>query len=192
MNGAGPAASGAGEPAGGGPAVTAARFKQGVGRFASGVVVLTVRDSEDEELGTRDDVGMTATAFMSVSVDPPLVLVGVGAESYFTEVLQRQDRWAVTVLAHGQKHIAGRFAVPGRPSSRILLAGVPHHRGTHTDAMVVDGGVAALECRTHQLVPAGDHTLAIGEVLAVDYPTDEQGAPAALVHYAGRYHPLDA
>lgn len=173
--------------------VTAAEFKQALGRFASGVVVLTVLDSEDEELGTRDDLGMTATAFTSVSVDPPQVLVGVGAESYFSEVLHRQEDWAVTLLTHAQKQIAGRFAMPGRPSARILLGGLAYHRGRHTGAMIPDEGLAALECRSRQLVPAGDHLLAIAEIVAVDYVAggeDGDRLPAALVHYGGRYHRL--
>lgn len=204
------------EPTTGEPRVSGDEFKGAVGHFASGVVVLTVRDVADEDLGTRDDVGMTATAFTSVSMDPPLVLVGVGAESYLAEVLERQHRWAVTVLSHGQKAIAGRFAMAGRPSVRILLGGVDHHRGVHTDAMIVDGGLAALECRTQQLVPAGDHVLVVGEVLAVDYVAggtaaesegeSAGGAPAragggdagkrhpersALVHFGGSYYRLD-
>lgn len=191
------AGSGTGDrqgPDGEGQHVPAGAFKEAVGRFASGVVILSIRDAADEELGTRDDIGMTATAFMSVSVDPPLVQVGVDAESYVTEVLERQDRWAVMLLAHEQKHIAGRFALPGRPSSRVLLAGEAHHRGAYSDAMIVDGGVAALECRTHQLVEAGDHVLAIGRVLAIDSVTQTGSgrSPAALVHYAGRYHRVQA
>lgn len=175
-------------------AVSPETLKWVAGRYPSGVVLLTVRDAQDDDLGTRDDLGMTATAFTSVSVDPPLVLIGVGEESYFTEVLGRQDEWAVTVLAHAQKHIAGRFAVPGRPSARVLLGGVAHHRGPRSDAMIVDGGVAALECRTHQLVPAGDHVLAIGEVTRVDYPVEPAGADGQptppLVHFRGSYHRL--
>lgn len=180
------------ESDGGASPVTGAEFKRVMGRFATGVVVLTVLDSQDEELGTRDDLGMTATAFTSVSVDPPLVLVGVSADSYLTEVLERQDRWAITVLAHAQKQIAGRFAMPGRPSARILLGGVSNHRGPHTGAMIPDGGVAALECATHQRVHAGDHVLVIGEVLGIDYVSGEaaERPPAALVHYGRHYHRL--
>lgn len=199
----GPAAEdGSGE---GAVLVSAAEFKHALGRFASGVVVLTLLDGEDEELGTRDDLGMTATAFTSVSVEPPLVLVGVAAESYLTEVLERQDRWAITILGHGQKQIAGRFALPGRPSARILLGGLAHHRGPRTGAMIPDGGLAALECRTHRLVSTGDHMLAIGEVLGIDYVSgagdsaggisgggaDAKRAGSALIHFAGRYHRLD-
>ncbi len=181
------------EPTGQHSLVTGAEFKRALGRFPSGVVVLTVLDAADDELGTRDDIGMTATAFASVSVDPPLVLVGVSAESYLAEVLQRQERWALTLLAHSQKQIAGRFAMPGRPSARVLLGGVTHHRGTYTGAMIPEGGLAALECHTHQLVAAGDHVLVLGRVLVVDYVADESGdARTALVRYAGRYYRLNA
>lgn len=185
--------AGGGNPAGDERCFSAEEFKAALGRFASGVVVLTVLDVQDEELGTRDDLGMTATAFTSVSVEPPLVLVGIAAESYLAEVMQRQNRWAVTLLAHGQKYIAGRFAMPGRPSGRVLLGGVSHHRGPHTGAIIPDGGLAALECHTHQLVPAGDHTLAVGETLAVDYLAGEDAAGdrAGLVRFAGRYHRID-
>lgn len=155
-------------------------LKRALARFASGVVVLTVRDG-------RDDIGMTATAFASVSLTPPLVLVSVDAQSYVNEVLHRRDLWAVSLLADDQRHLAGRFAVSGRPSGRLLLASTPHHRGSRTDALVVDESLAALECRTDQLVPAGDHTLVVGEVLRVDYlsPTARP-----LVHWSSRYHSL--
>lgn len=130
--------------------------------FATGVVVVTVRDG-------RDDIGTTLTAFSSVSLDPPLVMAGVGANSYLNEVLHRGDRWAVTVLSAGQRAIAGRFAARGRPSARLLVAGEPHHRGPLTGALVIDGGLTALECETRQRITAGDHVLFVAEVLGIDY-----------------------
>jgi flavin reductase (DIM6/NTAB) family NADH-FMN oxidoreductase RutF len=126
------------------------------------VVVVTVRDG-------RDDLGTTVTAFMSVSVDPPMVAVAVDAEAYLSEVLHRQDRWAATVLAARQRPLAGRFAAQGRPSARLLIANEPHHRGPVSDALIVDGGLTALECRTRQRVPAGDHVLFLADVPAIDY-----------------------
>ncbi|RAY13557.1 flavin reductase [Actinomadura craniellae] len=126
------------------------------------MVVLTVRDG-------RDDLGTTVTSFMSASLEPPLVLAGVGTSSYLAEVLRRQERWAATVLGAGQRALAGRFAAAGRPGARILIAAEPHHRGARTGALVVEGGAAALECETRQCVPAGDHVLFLAEVLAVDY-----------------------
>lgn len=137
-------------------------FTDAVATFATGVVVVTVRDG-------RDDIGTTLTAFASVSLDPPMVLISVAAESYLSEVLHRCDRWAATVLSAAQRAIAGRFAAAGRPSARLLIAGVPHHRGPLSDALIVDGGPAALECETRHRLPAGDHVIFVAEVLSVDY-----------------------
>ncbi len=158
-------------------AVPVEQFKAALGRFASGVTVLTVRDD-------LDDHGITVTAFASVSLEPPLVLASVARASYLHEVLMRQDLWTVSVLAAGQRSVATRFSETGRPSARLLLADLPHRRGRHTDALIIQDGMAALECRTAQRVEAGDHTLLIGEVLDVAYVA-ERGAP--LLHHTGRY-----
>jgi flavin reductase (DIM6/NTAB) family NADH-FMN oxidoreductase RutF len=143
-------------------AVPPADLTDAVATFATGVVVVTVRDG-------RDDIGTTLTAFASVSLEPPLVLISVAAESYLTEVLERCDRWAVTVLSAAQKALAGRFAAAGRPSARLLIASLPHHRGPLSGALVVEGAEVAMECETRQRVPAGDHVLFVAEVLSVDY-----------------------
>lgn len=137
-------------------------FTDALATFATGVVVVTVRDG-------RDDIGTTMTSFCSVSLEPPMVLAGVAAGSYLAEVLNRRERWAATVLSAGQRALAGRFAAAGRPSARLLLAGLPHHRGASSDALVIEDGQTALECRTRQQVPAGDHVLFVAEVLSVDY-----------------------
>jgi flavin reductase (DIM6/NTAB) family NADH-FMN oxidoreductase RutF len=132
------------------------------------VVVVTVRDG-------RDDLGITVTSFMSVSMNPPMVAIGVDAESYLSEVLNRQDRWAATVLSDGQRALAGRFAAEGRPSARLLIANERHHRGPLSDALILDDGLAAMECETRQRIPAGDHELFVAEVLTVDYASSGHG-----------------
>jgi flavin reductase (DIM6/NTAB) family NADH-FMN oxidoreductase RutF len=137
-------------------------FTDALATFATGVVVVTVRDG-------RDDIGTTLTAFSSVSLDPPLVMISVANESYLAEVLHRCDRWAMTVLSAAQRAIAGRFAAAGRPSARLLIASVPHHRGRLSEALIRDDGLDALECETRQRVPAGDHVLFVAEVLSVDH-----------------------
>ncbi|MFI6520125.1 flavin reductase family protein [Spirillospora sp. NPDC050679] len=137
-------------------------FTEAVAGFATGVVVLTVRDG-------RDDLGTTVTSFMSVSLEPPMVLAGVASSSYLAEVLDRQDRWAATVLSGEQRALAGRFAAEGRPSARLLLASEPHHRGELSEALIPDEGLAALECETRQRIQAGDHHLYVAEVRAADY-----------------------
>jgi flavin reductase (DIM6/NTAB) family NADH-FMN oxidoreductase RutF len=148
--------------------------------FASGVTLVTVRDG-------RDDVGTTVSAFCPVSDEPPLVLVSLIASSYPAELLGRLDRFAVTVLASGQRPLAGRFAASGRPGARLLLDGVPHQRGTLSGALIPCGGLAALECEAAERVTAGDHLLVIARVQAVPYQA-EGGQP--LVRFRGRYPPF--
>jgi flavin reductase (DIM6/NTAB) family NADH-FMN oxidoreductase RutF len=157
--------------------ISTVEFTEAVSGFATGVVLVTVRDG-------RDDIGTTVTAFASVSLEPPLVTVCIGARSYLSEVLHRQDRWAATIVSSDQRALAGRFAAEGRPSARLLLASVPHHRGPHSGALIVEGGLAALECETRQRVPAGDHVLFVAEALAVDYADP---AARALIRVGGRY-----
>jgi flavin reductase (DIM6/NTAB) family NADH-FMN oxidoreductase RutF len=156
-------------------------FTEAMAQLAGGVAVVTVRDD-------RDDVGVTVSALMSVSLEPPLVLVSLSSRGYVSEVLLRQDRWASSLLSSGQAAMASRFATPGRPSARHLVAGAPHHRGPHTDALILEGGVAALEAETVQVVPAGDHTLFVAAVLDVSYVTPSL---SPLVRLRGRYRALD-
>ncbi|MDI9580522.1 MAG: flavin reductase family protein, partial [Thermobispora sp.] len=92
-------------------------FREAMAQLAAGVAVITVQEE-------RDDIGTTVSSLMSVSLEPPLVLVSIASQSYVTEVLLRRDRWAASLLADGQQAIASRFATPGRPSARLLLAGV--------------------------------------------------------------------
>lgn len=147
---------------------------------AAAVTLVTVRDG-------RDDIGSTVSAFCPVSMDPPLVLVSVMGESYLAEVLDRCEGFAVTVLSSGQRALAGRFAAAGRPSARLLLDSVPHRRGEDSGALIPDGGVAALECRAGQRLPAGDHLLVTGEVTGVPYVTD---SARPLIRFRGRYPAL--
>jgi flavin reductase (DIM6/NTAB) family NADH-FMN oxidoreductase RutF len=154
-------------------------FSEAMVQVPTAVTVITVKDE-------RDDVGTTVATFTSVSLDPRLVMVSMENTRYLNELLLRHDRWAASVLSTGQKTIASRFATAGRPGARLLLAGTPHHRGELSGALIVDGGVTALEAETVQVVPAGDHTLFIAKVLAVDYV---DSALLPLVRFRGRYRP---
>ncbi|WP_086564439.1 flavin reductase family protein [Streptomyces africanus] len=166
-------------------------FRAAMSRLASGVVLVTAQepplDPDDPSAPGSEDVGMTATAFMSVSLDPPLVLVSLREGSRMDELLDEQPLWAVSVLSESQRHIAGRFAMKGRVSDRLLFADVPYTRGEYTDAPLVGGALAVLECRTEQRVRAGDHTLVIGRVLTARVPSTEGGP---LTYFRGRYRHL--
>ncbi|WP_433549464.1 flavin reductase family protein [Streptomyces sp. CA-294286] len=160
-------------------------FRAAMARFTAGVTLVTAHDEDGGPRG--EDVGMTATAFMSVSLDPPLVMVSVRNGSRMDDLLAEQPLWAVSLLSEGQRHIAGRFAMKGRISDRLLFADIPWKRGEVSGAPLVGGALAVVECRTQQRVEAGDHTLVIGHVLAVDLPNDDDGP---LAYFRGSYRRL--
>lgn len=160
-------------------------------RLAAGVVLVTARepslDPDDPRAPVGEDVGMTATAFLSVSLDPPLVLVSLREGSRMDDLLDEQPLWSVSVLSEEQRHIAGRFAMKGRISDRLLFEEIPCIRGEYSEALLVGGSLATLECRTEQRVRSGDHTLVIGRVLRARTP-GAGGRP--LIYFRGRYqHP---
>ncbi|WP_448638281.1 flavin reductase family protein [Geodermatophilus sp. URMC 63] len=159
------------------PPVDAAAYAAALRQYAAGVALMTVRDD-------TDDVGTTVTSVMSVSADPPLVAVGLTAEGYPAEVLEAVGSCALTVLAAGQAILASRFSSAGRPGARHLLESVPWSRAAGSDAIVLDGGVVALDCRLDRLVPAGDHVLALLAVVGVPV-LREDAAP--LLRLRGRY-----
>jgi flavin reductase (DIM6/NTAB) family NADH-FMN oxidoreductase RutF len=165
--------------------VSEEKFRAAMGRLAAGVVLVTAHDPEDGPRGSA--AGMTATAFLSVSVDPPLVMVSVRSGSRMDEVLERQPLWAASLLAEGQRATAGRFAMKGRLSDRLLFTDVPHEIGAISGAPLVTGALAAVECRTEQRVEAGDHTLVVARVLATTLHA-VTGGP--LTYYRGAYRRL--
>jgi flavin reductase (DIM6/NTAB) family NADH-FMN oxidoreductase RutF len=165
--------------------VSEEEFRAAMARLAAGVVLVTAHDAEDGPHGAA--AGMTATAFLSVSLDPPLVMVSVRAGSRMDELLERQPLWAASLLAEGQRAIAGRFAMKGRLSDRLLFTEVPHEVGEVSGAPLVDGALAAVECRTERRVPAGDHTLVVARVLTT---TLHQQTGGPLTYYQGTYRRL--
>ncbi|EST39537.1 hypothetical protein N566_01385 [Streptomycetaceae bacterium MP113-05] len=161
-------------------------FKAAMARLTAGVVLVSAHDPDDGPRG--EDVGMTATAFMSVSVEPPLVLVSVRDGSRMDEVLERQPRWAAALLTEGQRDIAGRFAMKGRLSDRLLFRELPHERGEVSGAPLLREALAVVECHTEQRVRAGDHNLVIARVLASSVRHGEGTGP--LAYFRGRYGKL--
>jgi len=164
----------------------AADLSAALSAWAAGVTLVTIADG-------RDDIGTTVSAFMPVSLDPPIVVVSLIAGSYPAQVLSRPSlpaaRFAVTLLSSAQKVLAGQFAAAGRPSARLVLDGVPHVRGAESGALIPSGGLAALECSVARRVPAGDHLLVVSSVEGVPYVA-ESGEP--LVRFRGRYPVLGA
>ncbi|TKJ19839.1 flavin reductase family protein [Blastococcus sp. CCUG 61487] len=157
--------------------VDRAEFAAALGQYAAGVCLLTVRDG-------IDDVGTTVSSVMSVSATPPLVAVGLSAGGYPAEVLEEVGSCALTVLAAPHAIVASRFASAGRPSARHLLEAVPWSRAPGSEAIVLDAGLAALDCTLERLVEAGDHVLAL---LLVDRVLPGDPAAPPLLRHRGRF-----
>lgn len=154
--------------------VDPARYRQTMGRFATGVAVVTSRHR-------GHDVALTVDSLTSVSLEPVLLLVCLHAEARVLEAVEEGQDWAVSILPARHRAVATWLGEPGRPLHDQLTR-VPHTRGRASGAALVDGALATLECRTWAVHPAGDHSIVVGEVLGLDAPpTDDP----ALVHYRG-------
>jgi flavin reductase (DIM6/NTAB) family NADH-FMN oxidoreductase RutF len=145
-------------------------------RFATGVtVVTTVVDGVDH--------AMTASAFTSVSLDPLLVLICVEQDARFHDAVIESGVWGVSVL-DGTARVASQWlATRGRPLHGQLDR-VAHHRGPSTGVALLDQSLSTLVCRTTDVHPAGDHSIVVGEVLAIELP-DDPGQP--LLYHRGGY-----
>jgi flavin reductase (DIM6/NTAB) family NADH-FMN oxidoreductase RutF len=150
-------------------------FRAALGRFASGVTVVTTRDADGR------DHGMTVSAFSSVSLSPPLVLACIGHEASMHGLVLRADRFGVSVLAVGQEALARRFA--DQRSDRF--EGIGFSRGRLGDALI-DDALAHIECTVAARHEAGDHTIVIG---SVESATCVPGRP--LIYYRGGYTQLE-
>ncbi len=158
------------------PGVAPALFRALLGRFATGVTVLTARAADGRPFG------MTANAVASVSLDPPLLLVCVDRSRDMHDVLRSAPRFALSVLAADQEAVSRRFA----EDSVDRFAGIPVIAGPH-DLPLVDGAVAHIVCAMRDRVAAGDHTIFIGLVIggtAFDHPP--------LTYFRARYGRLAA
>jgi 3-hydroxy-9,10-secoandrosta-1,3,5(10)-triene-9,17-dione monooxygenase reductase component len=153
-------------------AVDQQRFREVSGHFATGVTIVTTAQ--------RDHVhGMTANGVMSVSLDPPLLLVCFDNTSRTLPAVRDSRRFAVNFLRQGQEDLARIFA-----SKRV--AREKFQSVTHTVAHgvpVLDDALAWLACDLVDLHPGGDHTIGIGAVTQLESPDDA----APLVWYRGSY-----
>jgi flavin reductase (DIM6/NTAB) family NADH-FMN oxidoreductase RutF len=154
-----------------GPAAVNERvFRSAMGRFASGVTVVTTRLHER-------DYGSTVSAFASVSLDPPLVLCCFRHESETGRALLERSRFAVCLLASGQEELARRFAAPLEDRfSDVALA------RTAEGLPLIAGSLAHLVCEVKETVQAGDHVVVFGAVEAIHAV---EGSP--LVVFRGSY-----
>jgi flavin reductase len=151
------------------------RFRDVLGRFVTGVGVMTT---------ATDAVvhGMTANAFTSVSLDPPLVLVCVDREAVMAGLVQRSGAFGVSVLAADQAGLSAAFADPARPLGDEQFDDVPTFAGLTGVPLLADA-IAWIETRVWKIHDGGDHLIVVGEVVALG--ATDVGDP--LLYYRSGY-----
>ncbi len=152
--------------------VNPSEFRNTLGRFGTGVTVVTVQQGEEVR-------GITVNAFMSVSLEPPLVLVSIDKNANSHALLAESERYGVSILSEHQEAMSNLFA--GRFDKSIEV----HYE--YVDGFpLIHGALAHLVCRVSEAHEAGDHTLYIGQV---EYLSYQNGKP--LLYFGGRYGRLE-
>ena len=146
-------------------------FRETLGRFASGVTIVTIAHDGERR-------GMTASAFVSVSLTPPLILVSVAASATMHSRMLDSERFGVNVLSTAQQALSRHFS--GKPDQGMSVPWMDHE-----GLPLIGGAVAQLVCRKVKAHVAGDHTLFIGEVQYSRYTDDDP-----LLYFRGEYHEL--
>lgn len=143
-------------------------FRNAMGKFATGVTIITTELNGEAH-------GMTANAFMSVSLNPKLVLISVGEKAKMLDKINQSGKFAVNILSQDQQDVSMLFAgqlKEKREAEFERLNEVP----------VIKGALANIVCHVYEQQVAGDHTLFIGEVEDI---TIREGAP--LTFFEGNY-----
>ena len=150
-------------------------FRSVLGRFPSGVTVVTAKAADGS------DQGMTVSAFCSVSLEPPLILICIEKTASVYDVLTSAPGFVVNILSAKQEQIARRFSIVDIDR----FEGVGFSR-TRNGIAVLDDVLGIIECNRVALHEAGDHTVIVGEVEAT---RAENGSP--LIYYRGGYAQLE-
>ena len=157
---------------------TVAEFRRAAGRFASGVTVVATRNGGHL-------YGITATSFVSLSLNPLLVAVSINAHSPFLDEVEAVGCFSISVLASGQCDVSQYFSTRGRGRAEGVFPGVTT-APERTGAPIVSGCLSWFDTRLHAILPGGDHQILIGEVVAAG---GTEGDP--LLYWAGGYRRLD-
>lgn len=155
--------------------LSSAVFRQALGRFATGVTVVTA------ERAPGQVHGMTANSFTAVSLDPLLILICVDKQARMLAVLERTQRFGVSVLTHSQRAISEFFALPEQDPAAERALGIRFH-WTPSGIPVLSEALVQLTCRVASSQVAGDHTIFLAEVDAAEV---FEGEP--LLFFRGAY-----
>ena len=147
-----------------------------LGRFATGVTLVSA--------GRETPCGMTANAFTSVSLEPPLILVCVDRSAAIYKTVLSAGSFAVSMLSSRQEHVARHFADHSRPRGADEFSAFEWSPGPSTGAPILDGAIAWLECALTTSYEGGDHEIFIGSVLASGFGATDD----ALLFFSGGFH----
>ena len=150
-------------------------FRNWGGHFATGVTVLTVQVGNTVR-------GMTANAFCSLSLHPPLILVCIQHGASMHPMFEVTETFGVNILAADQKPLADLFAQHGEHA--LPMGGAPYHLGP-LGAPIIDGAMGWVQCRVEARYAGGDHMIVVGRV---EEMATERPDAAPLLFYAGKYH----
>ncbi len=156
--------------------ISSDQFKYVMRQWASGVSVVTMQTEERRH-------GLTVSGFLSISPEPPLVLISIGQELTSDTLLQSSGAYAVNFLRNDQHELSDRFA--GRLGEIDRFAGLTM-RTAATGAPILEDCLAWLDCRVVSSQVAGDHTLYIGEVVAAGV----NGAAKPLIYWNADYRQI--
>ncbi|MBT2723748.1 MULTISPECIES: flavin reductase family protein [unclassified Bacillus (in: firmicutes)] len=144
-------------------------FRDAMGKFATGVTVLLTENEGETH-------GMTANGFMSVSLDPKLVLISIGHKAKFLEKVSQSKKYTVNILAEDQEHYSRHFA--GKPGEEVEFE-------TLAELPVLKGAIAQIACEVVSEHIEGDHTLFIGKVVDLRLLDKDP-----LLFFSGKYRQL--
>ncbi|HEV2084761.1 MAG TPA: flavin reductase family protein [Gemmatimonadales bacterium] len=156
------------------PEIDPAQFRQLLGRFATGVTILTVVTPDGRP------IGMTANSLSSVSLRPPLISVCVDREADMHDAILKAGEFVVNVLSSPQETLARRFS----DEHDDRFDGVGYHLSPD-GLILLDGALAHIECHSQAQYEAGDHTIVVGKVVG---GATSDGRP--LLFYRGGYAAL--
>ena len=153
-------------------------FRRLMGRWPTGVSVVTSRSAEG-------DVGLTVNAFLSVSLEPPQVLISLTHDADTTPVVERERRFAVNLLAYDQRAVSERFALALPPPEKFRGVAVDR---SPAGLPLLPNTLGSLECHLTARLPVADHLLLVGEVVDQRFGRDV----APLLFYRSGYAELEA
>ena len=156
------------------PEVDQAAFRRVMGAFGTGVTVITIQHGDHIH-------GMTANAFTSVSLDPPLVLFCVAKKARMAGLIHEAPGFAINILAESQQAVSRQFAGSRKEDIERTVA---LHRGPI--APLINGTLAAVSCLTDAIHEGGDHWIVVGRVVQV-HVDDEPATRQPLLFFRSRY-----